>query len=143
MNTLLKRFDEIERELTLIEKRINADDISEDLRDNLRKSALLLRQLEIENLFTGKYDKGPAIISVSAGAGGQDAEDWAGMLYEMYAKFAEKRGWKTKVIHESFGDFQSKTGRHLIKDITLEIFAKGGGGYIYGYLKKKPAFIAW
>ena len=137
MNTLLKRFDEIERELTLIEKRINADDISEDLRDNLRKSALLLRQLEIENLFTGKYDKGPAIISVSAGAGGQDAEDWAGMLYEMYAKFAEKRGWKTKVIHESFGDFQSKTGRHLIKDITLEIFAKGGGGYIYGYLKKE------
>ena len=55
---------------------------------------------------TGKYDKGPAILSVSAGAGGQDAEDWAGMLYDV-CEIRGKRGWKTKVIH-GFGDFQSK-----------------------------------
>lgn len=119
MNELIKKFDEIGklfgegRNLELIQSK--------------------LRKLEIENLFTGKYDKGPAIVSISAGAGGQDAEDWAGMLYEMYAKFSEQRGWKTKVIHQSFGDFQSKTGRHLIKDITLEI----KGDYAFGYLKKE------
>ena len=136
LNELIKKFGLIEIELKELELKYS------DVVLNRVKNRL--RQLEIENLFTGKYDKGSAIVSVSAGAGGQDAEDWAGMLYEMYVKFAEKRGWKTKVIHESFGDFQSKTGRHLIKDITLEISlpdrqagAKGGGDYIYGYLKKE------
>ena len=125
LNELIKRFGLIEIELKELELKYS------DVVLNRVKNRL--RQLEIENLFTGKYDKGSAIVSVSAGAGGQDAEDWTGMLYEMYVKFAEKRGWKTKVIHESFGDFQSKTGRHLIKDITLEI----KGDYAYGYLKKE------
>ncbi len=92
-----------------------------------------LHQLEIENLFTGKYDKDPALISIHAGAGGQDAEDWAGMLAEMYSKFSELRGWRTKIINENLGDFQSKTGKRLIKDITMEI----KGDYVYGYLKNE------
>lgn len=92
-----------------------------------------IRQLEIENLFTGKYDKQPAIISIYAGAGGDDAEDWAGMLFEMYSNFCEKRGWRIKTINESLADFQSKTGRRPIKDITFEV----KGDYAYGYLKKE------
>jgi len=51
----------------------------------------------------------------------------------MYSKFCEKRGWKTKVINESLADFQSKTGRHPVKDITFEV----KGDYAYGYLKKE------
>jgi len=133
LNDLIKKFEDIRNGLTRIETRIDADDISENLRDDLRESALLLRQLEREQLFTGKYDKQSAILSIYAGAGGQDAEDWAGMLFEMYLKFCEKRGWKTKIINESLGDFQSKTGRRLLKDITLEI----KGNYAYGYLKKE------
>lgn len=129
MNELIKKFDEIEKLLNECSA-VPLDRQAEQLLGHIGSK---LRKLEIENLFTGKYDKGSAIVSVSAGAGGQDAEDWAGMLYEMYAKFSEQRGWKTKVIHESFGDFQSKTGRHLIKDITLEI----KGDYAYGYLKKE------
>lgn len=125
LNELIKKFDLIEAGLKELELKY-----SDDCLNRVKKQ---LRRLEIENLFTGKYDKGSAIVSVSAGAGGQDAEDWAGMLYEMYVKFSEQRGWKTKIIHESFGDFQSKTGRHLIKDIALEI----KGDYAYGYLKKE------
>ena len=100
---------------------------------NLESAKNKLRQLEIENLFSGKYDKQSAIVSIHAGAGGDDAEDWAGMLFEMYSKFAEKRGWKPKVIHESLAEFQSKTGRHPMKDITFEV----KGDYAYGYLKKE------
>ncbi|MBI3638437.1 PCRF domain-containing protein [Candidatus Wolfebacteria bacterium] len=97
-----------------------------------------LHQLEIERLFTGKYDKQSAIISIYSGAGGQDAEDWAGMLYGMYSGFAERRGWKVKILDESLGDFQSKTGRKPIKNIVFEISAPGGKtDYIYGYLKKE------
>lgn len=92
-----------------------------------------LKQIEIEQLFIGKYDKQSAIVSIFSGAGGQDAEDWAAMLAEMYINFSERRNWKTKIIHETFGDFQSKTGRHPVKNITFEI----KGDYAYGYLKKE------
>lgn len=130
LNELIKKNDLIEAGLKELELKY-----SDDCLNRVKKQ---LRQLEIENLFTGKYDKGSAIVSISAGAGGQDAEDWAGMLYEMYVKFCEKRCWKIKIIHENFGDFQSKTGKRLIKDITLEISAKGEkGDYAYGYLKKE------
>lgn len=76
--------------------------------------------MEIELLFTGKYDKQSAIISIFSGAGGEDAADWANMLRQMYIKFAEKRGWKAKIIDESDGG-------------TIEI----KGDYAYGYLKKE------
>jgi len=123
INELIKKFDEIEKEL-FVDSHAFVD---------LHRVEAKLRRLEIERLFTGKYDKQSAIISIYAGAGGDDAEDWAGMLYEMYSKFCEKRGWKTKVINESTADFQSKTGRRPIKDITFEI----KGDYAYGYLKKE------
>ncbi len=119
LNDLVKRFDEIEKLL--------------DKAENLELVENKLRQLEIERLFTGKYDKQLAIISIYAGAGGQDAEDWTGMLYEMYSKFCEKRRWKIKIINESLADFQSKTGRRPVKDITFEV----RGDYAYGYLKKE------
>lgn len=104
-----------------------------EIENNLNLIQSKLHQLEIEYFFTGKYDKQSAVVSIYAGAGGQDAEDWTGMLYEMYAKFAEKRNWKILIINKNFGNFQSKTGRHLLKDITLEI----KGNYAYGYLKKE------
>ena len=79
-----------------------------------------LRQLEIELLFTGKYDKQSALISIFSGAGGEDAADWANMLYAMYKKFAEQRGWKVKTLDDEPGG-------------AIEII----GDYVYGYLKKE------
>jgi peptide chain release factor 2 len=125
LNELIKKIDEIEKLLK------NFSDTGDE--SLLNMAGQKIRQLEIENLFTGKYDKGSAVISIYAGAGGQDAEDWAGMLYEMYFKFCEKRGWKVKVIDETLGDFQSKTGRKPVKNIVIEI----KGNYAYGYLKKE------
>ncbi len=148
LNKLIKKFDEIRSGLTRIETRTSSAEADFVRRrrinpphinmwginaDELKELENKLRQLEIEQLFTGKYDKQSAIISIYAGAGGNDAEDWAGMLFEMYSKFCEKRGWKIKVIGESLADFQSKTGRHPVKEIAFE--AKGD--YAYGYLKKE------
>ncbi len=118
LNDFIKRFGEIEK--LLAEEKTGAAEKK-------------LRRLEIEQLFTGKYDKQSAIVSIHAGAGGDDAEDWAGMLYEMYSKFASRREWKTKIIHENLADFQSKTGRHPVKDITFDI----KGDFAYGFLKKE------
>jgi peptide chain release factor 2 len=133
LNELVKKFEEIEKELNNLEMKYSDKFVDSDAFVVLDRVQNKLRQLEREQLFTGKYDKQSAILSIYAGAGGQDAEDWAGMLFEMYLKFCEKRGWKVKVINESLGDFQSKTGRRLLKDITLEI----KGNYVYGYLKKE------
>ncbi len=131
-NELVKKYDELVRGLTQIETRINADDTKAiDLEINeIHKQ---LKKLEIEQKFNGKYDKQSAMISIFAGAGGQDAEDWANMLYEMYSKYAQKNNWKTAVIDENYGEYQSKTGRRLLKDITFEV----KGNYAYGYLKNE------
>jgi peptide chain release factor 2 len=113
LGELAKKFDEIEKDLDYLED--NADKPEgEEVLSRVREN---LRQLETEELFKGKYDKLPAIVSVYSGAGGDDAEDWANMLFEMYRKFAEKRKWKIK----------DKGGR------VLEI----AGNYAFGYLKKE------
>lgn len=123
LNELIKIFYEIEK--LLRENNITMSDIV-----NIKNK---IRQLEIKQLFTGKYDKGPATLSIYSGAGGQDAEDWTTILYEMYRRYAEKMGWSVKVLDERLGDFQSKTGRHPLKSVSLEI----KGDYVYGYFKKE------
>jgi peptide chain release factor 2 len=77
------------------------------------------RELELTQLFKGKYDKQAATISVYPGAGGDDAEDWARMLFEMFEKYVKRRGWKTKTIDDN------------PRSRTFE--AKGD--YAYGYMK--------
>ncbi|HSX15709.1 MAG TPA: peptide chain release factor 2 [Candidatus Saccharimonadales bacterium] len=75
--------------------------------------------------FSGSYDDHDAILSIHAGAGGADAQDWAGMLLRMYTRFAEKQGWQVAAVDESAGEEGG------IKSVTLEI----SGDYAYGKLK--------
>ena len=88
--------------------------------------------LETELFFSGKYDHGDAVLSIYAGAGGKDAEDWAAILLRMYSRFAEQRRWKVKIIHEHWGE-NSGPGGWGIKNATITI----AGPYAYGYLKKE------
>lgn len=129
LRDIIEQYEEIEKELVAAEADIEQTEVAGKI-EQIRKK---IKQLEIKTLLSEKYDKQSAVISIFAGAGGQDAEDWVSMLYEMYRKFCEKRGWKTKVIDESLGDFQSKTGRHPLKNVTIEI----KGDYAYGFLKKE------
>ena len=62
-------------------------------------------ELERTRLFSGKYDRGNALLQIFAGAGGDDAEDWARILFSMYEKFAAKRGWNFKVLHTHPNEF--------------------------------------
>ena len=118
-------FEEIEKKI--VELQINFD------KNKFYEIRRKLNQLEIESFFTDKYDKQSAIISIYAGAGGQDAEDWTAMLKEMYEGYARKRRWKIEVIDISYGDFQSKTGRYPLKHVSFKV----DGDYAYGYLKKE------
>jgi len=84
-----------------------------------------LKSLKFKTLFSGKYDRSDALLEVFSGAGGVDAQDWAGMLFRMYQRYAEKNGLSFRVLHQSFGEQKG------LKSATAEIKGK----FAYGYLK--------
>ena len=92
-----------------------------------------LKKIEWRVRFSGKYDKGTAILSVYAGAGGQDAQDWATMLLRMYLRHCDRKNFKAKILHQSFGEAGGPEGRIGIKSVTVEI----AGSYAYGFLKNE------
>ncbi|KAL0725207.1 hypothetical protein Bca4012_039806 [Brassica carinata] len=81
-------------------------------------------RFELTQLLSGPYDKEGAVVTITAGAGGTDAQDWADMLLRMYMRWGEKQRYKTKIVEMSAGE---EAG---IKSATLEI----AGRYAYGYL---------
>ena len=85
----------------------------------------LLKNLETLLYFTSPFDAGPAILSIHSGQGGVEAMDWASMLYRMYTRFFEKRGWEFEVIDETAGE---EAG---LKSVTIDV----NGKYAYGYLR--------
>ncbi len=85
----------------------------------------LLKNLETLLYFTSPFDAGPAILSIHSGQGGVEAMDWVSMLYRMYTRFFEKRGWEFEVIDETAGE---EAG---LKSVTIDV----NGKYAYGYLR--------
>ncbi len=106
--------------------------IRPELEKNYFKLEKEIRTIEAEKLFSGKYDRGNAVLSIFSGAGGKDAEDWAAMLKRMYERWAEKKGCKIRTLHEHFGELEGPSGWG-IKNASLEI----RGENAYGYLKKE------
>lgn len=92
-----------------------------------------LKQKEFQVFLSDKYDKENAILSLYAGAGGQDAQDWATMLLRMYQRYCDKKGFKTEILHQSFGEGGGPEGRVGIKSATVEV----EGSFAYGFLKKE------
>lgn len=86
-----------------------------------------LDQMSTKLLLSGEYDGMNAILRLNAGAGGTESNDWAGMLYRMYTRWAERHGFTIKVLDYLEGD---EAG---IKSVTIEI----DGEYAYGYLRSE------
>jgi peptide chain release factor 2 len=106
-----------------------ADAEDEELLAEIERDAEALRAtFEAERtalLFSGEYDTGGAILSISAGAGGTEATDWAEMLLRMYLRWAERHRFTTEIVDQTEGE---QTG---LKSVTVEI----GGRRAYGLLK--------
>ncbi|MFA7658058.1 MAG: peptide chain release factor 2 [Candidatus Gastranaerophilaceae bacterium] len=92
---------------------------------NLEKLEHELDKFDIQKMLSGEYDEANAILTVNAGAGGTDAQDWAEMLLRMYMRWAENRGWKVDLLDKSEGE---EAG---IKSATIKITGK----FAYGYAK--------
>jgi peptide chain release factor 2 len=86
-----------------------------------------LKEREVELFFNNKYDKGSAMITINSGAGGIEAEDWAGMLFRMYQRYCENKNFKSEVLDESVGEDRG------IKSITFSVKGK----YAYGLLRRE------
>ena len=84
-----------------------------------------LQELKAQKEGKGQYDKGSAVLTFFAGAGGDDAEDFARILLEMYQKYATRQGWGVSLIHENKNDHGG------YRNITVQIEGKG----VYGILK--------
>ncbi|MFA6549376.1 MAG: peptide chain release factor 2 [Candidatus Margulisiibacteriota bacterium] len=100
---------------------------SNELGNELAKLTQKASELELSALLGGEYDKSNAILSINAGAGGTDAQDWAQILFRMYSRWAESKGYKVEMPDISYGE---EAG---IKSVTLII----SGLYAYGYLKNE------
>ncbi len=125
----------IEREIKDIKEldKIGGQDIKNELSSKLRSLARLMEGEEIKIFLSGKYDKGNAVLEIFSGAGGIDAQDWATMLLRMYQRYCQAKGFRTKIIQQSFGEGGGPEGRIGTKSATLEIKGK----YVYGLLKKE------
>ncbi len=86
-----------------------------------------LDRLETSTLLSGPHDRVNAILSIHAGAGGTESQDWTGMLLRMYLRWAEKRGWTTEIVDVSPGE---EAG---LKSVTAIV----AGPYAYGYLRQE------
>jgi peptide chain release factor 2 len=104
---------------------IDDDSLQDDLTAQIVRLKLAFIALKDELKLAGPYDDYDAIVSIYAGAGGTDAQDWAQMLLRMYVRWAEKNKLNVTTIEESAGD---EAG---IKSVTLEI----SGSFVYGKLK--------
>lgn len=119
-----KRVADLEELIILTE---NDKKLEAEVTEQIQKLETEFSAIEMRTLFTGKYDGLDAIVSIHAGAGGTDAQDWAEILLRMYLRYCEKQNWKTDVLSISKGN---EAG---IKSVVLEV----KGEYAYGFLKNE------
>lgn len=103
------------------------EDIAIDIIKSTKKQKRIFEKLELETLLSEKYDINNAIITIHPGAGGTESQDWAEMLYRMYARWAVKNEYEIKELDYLEGE---EAG---IKSVTFEII----GQYAYGYMKSE------
>ena len=105
----------------------NDSSIISEIEEEIRRFEDKYEQLRIQTLLSGEYDHCNAIVTLHAGAGGTESCDWAGMLYRMYNRWAEQKGFNITVLDYMDGDI---TG---IKNVTFEVCGENA----YGYLKSE------
>ena len=92
----------------LVELAEEDPELASELEDAFASVESRLAALEEERLFSGKYDAGDALVTVNAGAGGTDAQDWAEMVLRMQMRWAERRGFKVELLEASAGSRPSR-----------------------------------
>jgi peptide chain release factor 2 len=124
----LELYERLERELDDLPEMVGMaqedPDLEPEVAESVRRVKGEIGRLQESALFTGEYDAGPAVVSINAGAGGTDAQDWAEMLLRMYLRWAERRGFKTSLIEATAGE---EAG---LKSVTFTLSGENAYGII-------------
>ena len=123
---LQQSYEDIGALIDMAEEEDDQGSVSE-VREMLDEFEEKLDEMSTRLLLSGEYDDMNAILRLNAGAGGTESNDWAGMLYRMYTRWAERHGFTVKLLDYLEGD---EAG---IKSVTMEI----DGDYAYGYLRSE------
>lgn len=115
------------KQLSDLQKEVEEAEYLEELvkEGEFKDAKELLEKMENLLYLSGKYDASDAIVSIHSGQGGTEAMDWAEMLFRMYTRYFERKGWSYDVIEQIYGE---EAG---IKSVTINVYGK----YSYGYLK--------
>jgi peptide chain release factor 2 len=101
----LERFRSLDQEYRDARELAEMDgEMADEIAASLRPLQAELARLEEDALFTGEYDVGDAVVTIHAGAGGTDSQDWAEILLRMYLRWAERRGFQTELLEASPGE---------------------------------------
>jgi peptide chain release factor 2 len=124
-------FDKLSTDLRdqaeLLEMALAEDDqgVVADVAAQLQRIDKRTRELELARMLSGPQDRNDAIVNISPGAGGIEAQDWAEMLMRMYLRWCERKGFKTEIVNQQPGDDAG------IKDVSFTV----SGPYAYGFLR--------
>ena len=119
----LEEVEDLSGEVRTLKELVDEGEMPEE--SDVGRLEARVKKLRTASFLSGEYDKKNAIVSIHAGQGGTEAMDWASMLYRMYVRYAEKKGWRTEMIDMSEGE---EAG---IKSVTFNVT----GTYAYGHLK--------
>jgi peptide chain release factor 2 len=129
LRKVVNRWRELEKRASEVAELISLEDSSleAEIQSEVAKLVFHLDEMELEVAFSGEYDARNAILSIHAGAGGTESQDWTQMLMRMYLRWAERRGYKAEVLDISPGE---EAG---IKSVVIGV----NGDYATGYLKSE------
>lgn len=121
----IAELEDLKNNLEIMSQLSNDESATDELTREIGKTEKTLNNLELTSFLSGEYDAKNAIVSIHAGQGGTEAMDWVSMLFRMYTRFCERRGWSTEI-------FESTPGEEAgIKSVTFKVT----GRFAYGYLK--------
>lgn len=121
-----KNFEELEEAEMLLDMAVEEkdSDVYQEVVDSLSKLRNHVDLVELQCMFSGEHDGGNGIITIHAGAGGTEAQDWVGILMRMYLRWAEDKGFKTSILDILAGD---EAGT---KSVTIQVKGKNAYGYL-------------
>ena len=122
------KLDELRESIRVFEQFLKeGEDVEDELRNEIETFKAKLQDLELQNMLSDPDDHRDAIVTFNPGAGGTESQDWGVMLFRMYTRWADKRGYKVSVAEYQDGDVAG------LKSATIEV----SGQNAYGYLKSE------
>jgi peptide chain release factor 2 len=133
----LKFWEGIEKEVDDLSDLLEEEDLIEEIKRKIEELDKQLKKEELKVFLSGEYDKNGAIVNISAGQGGHDAEDFVRILFNMYSGYLEDKDWSYSVLSQNYseeaGSSEEARGGRGLKNITFEI----SHPFAYGYLKNE------